>query len=64
MRDNVMQEMQLLLQSDDNNSKQKMLEILKRFHGMDHEDDESDATISEETIQKMCFFGANLLSDT
>lgn len=53
MRENVMEELQHL-QSDDG-SKQKMLDILKRFHSEDEADimDEDDSPLSEETIQKV-----------
>ncbi|XP_009793280.1 uncharacterized protein [Nicotiana sylvestris] len=53
MRENVMGELQQL-QSDEG-SKQKMLDILKRFHSEDEADtmDEDDSPLSEETIQKV-----------
>ncbi|XP_021757730.1 zinc finger HIT domain-containing protein 2-like [Chenopodium quinoa] len=52
MRENVVDEMKQLRPDDE--SKKKMLEILKRFHAEDEEDgmDEDDSTLSEETIQK------------
>ncbi|GKD78847.1 zinc finger HIT domain-containing protein 2, partial [Tanacetum coccineum] len=57
MRDNVMGEMQQLEPNDE--TKQKMLDILKRFHSeeeadsMDNEDGLVDSALSEETIQKI-----------
>ncbi|MFS7913584.1 putative Shq1 protein [Helianthus anomalus] len=58
MRDNVMEEMQQLEAGDD--TKQKMLDILKRFHSeeeaesMDDDNDGSvESALSEETIQKI-----------
>ncbi|GKE75105.1 zinc finger HIT domain-containing protein 2, partial [Tanacetum coccineum] len=57
MRDNVMGEMQQLEPADE--TKQKMLDILKRFHSeeeadsMDNEDGLVDSALSEETIQKI-----------
>ncbi|XP_009612745.1 uncharacterized protein [Nicotiana tomentosiformis] len=53
MRENVMGELQQL-QSDEG-SKQKMLDILKRFHSEDEADtmDEDVSPLSEETIQKV-----------
>ncbi|XP_026424452.1 zinc finger HIT domain-containing protein 2-like [Papaver somniferum] len=60
MRENVMAELNQT--QPDDNSKQKMLDILKRFHseeesieGMDHSDndDNDDHTLSEETVQKI-----------
>ncbi|GJV44162.1 alkane hydroxylase MAH1-like protein, partial [Tanacetum coccineum] len=57
MRDNVMGEMQQLEPGDE--TKQKMLDILKRFHSeeeadsMDNEDGLVDSALSEETIQKI-----------
>ncbi|XP_076947411.1 uncharacterized protein LOC143619346 [Bidens hawaiensis] len=58
MRDNVMEEMQQLEPGGD--TKQKMLDILKRFHSeeeaesMDDDDDGSaESALSEETIQKI-----------
>ncbi|KAK9072107.1 hypothetical protein SSX86_008539 [Deinandra increscens subsp. villosa] len=62
MRDNVMGEMQQLEPGDD--TKQKMLDILKRFHSeeaaesMDDDDDDdddgsADSALSEKTIQKI-----------
>ncbi|KAK1258389.1 hypothetical protein QJS04_geneDACA007007 [Acorus gramineus] len=52
MQENVVEEMQMLRPEDE--TKRRMLEILKRFHseeGME-EDRDSDSTLSEETIQK------------
>ncbi|KAI3994174.1 hypothetical protein MKX01_012431 [Papaver californicum] len=56
MRENVMAELHHT--QPDDNSKQKMLDILKRFHseeeqieGMDHSDND-EHTLSEETMQK------------
>ncbi|XP_004245472.1 uncharacterized protein [Solanum lycopersicum] len=53
MRENVMEELQHLQPND--GSKQKMLDILKRFHSEDEADimDEDDSPLSEETIQKV-----------
>ncbi|XP_060206739.1 uncharacterized protein LOC132634728 [Lycium barbarum] len=53
MRENVMEELQHL--QPDGGSKQKMLDILKRFHSEDEADimDEDDSLLSEETIQKV-----------
>lgn len=53
MRENVMEELQHL--QPDDGSKQKMLDILKRFHSEDEADimDEDDSPLSEETIQKV-----------
>lgn len=62
MRENVMEEMKLM-QSDEQ-TKRKMLDILKRFHSeeqegmddsMDADDDdpEDDSVLSEETVQKV-----------
>ncbi|CAN4127147.1 unnamed protein product [Withania somnifera] len=53
MRENVMDELQHL--QPDDGSKQKMLDILKRFHSEDEADimDEYDSPLSEETIQKV-----------
>ncbi|KAK6935584.1 Shq1 protein domain [Dillenia turbinata] len=53
MRDNVVEEMRQMLPDDE--SKRKMLDILKRFHSEDDMDsmDEDDATLSEETVQKV-----------
>ncbi|KAL2527764.1 HIT-type Zinc finger family protein [Abeliophyllum distichum] len=53
MRENVVQEMQQL--QPDNETKQKMLDILKRFHEEEETDsmDEDDSYMSEETIQKI-----------
>lgn len=54
MRDNVVDE--LRQQRPDEESKKKMLDILKRFHAEDEEDDsmgEDEPTLSEETIQKV-----------
>ncbi|GJV73846.1 zinc finger HIT domain-containing protein 2 isoform X1 [Tanacetum coccineum] len=57
MRDNVMGEMQQLEPGDE--TKQKMLDILKRFHSeeeadsMENEDGLVDSALSEETIQKI-----------
>lgn len=59
MKENVVQELQQL--QPDEASKNKMLDILKRFHeeaetsGMDC--DESDSFLSEETIQKILYGG-------
>ncbi|RZC62855.1 hypothetical protein C5167_024607 [Papaver somniferum] len=60
MRENVMAELHQT--QPDDNSKQKMLDILKRFHSeeepiedMDHSDNDDidDRTLSEETMQKI-----------
>ncbi|KAL8256113.1 hypothetical protein R6Q59_031180 [Mikania micrantha] len=58
MRDNVMEEMQQLEPGDD--TKLKMLDILKRFHSeeeaesmIDDDDGSGDSALSEETIQKI-----------
>lgn len=54
MRENVVEEMQQLQPNDE--TKQKMLDILKRFHSeeeIDSMDEEDDSTLSEETIQKV-----------
>ncbi|KAI3687428.1 hypothetical protein L1987_81124 [Smallanthus sonchifolius] len=56
MRDNVMEEMQQLEAGDD--TKQKMLDILKRFHSEESaesldDDGSADSALSEETIQKV-----------
>nr|XP_043629454.1 zinc finger HIT domain-containing protein 2 [Erigeron canadensis] len=58
MRDNVMGEMQHLESGDE--TKQKMLDILKRFHSEELEQDDgvdddglSDSGLSEETVQKI-----------
>ncbi|XP_024986926.1 zinc finger HIT domain-containing protein 2 isoform X2 [Cynara cardunculus var. scolymus] len=56
MRDNVMGEMQQLEPGDD--TKQKMLDILKRFHSEEETDNLDDdglaeSALSEETIQKI-----------
>ncbi|GMP96764.1 hypothetical protein CsSME_00045265 [Camellia sinensis var. sinensis] len=53
MRENVVEEMRQLQPDDEN--KQKMLDILKRFHSEEEMDnmDEDDSTLSEETIQKI-----------
>ncbi|KAK1408199.1 hypothetical protein QVD17_39834 [Tagetes erecta] len=56
MRDNVMGEMQHLEPGDD--TKQKMLDILKRFHSEEEaesmdDDGSADSALSEETIQKI-----------
>ncbi|XP_059655926.1 uncharacterized protein LOC132302935 [Cornus florida] len=52
MRENVVEELQHLQPDDE--SKQKMLDILKRFHSEEDMDsmDEDDSTLSEETVQK------------
>ncbi|KAK1286296.1 hypothetical protein QJS10_CPB20g01674 [Acorus calamus] len=54
MQENVVEEMQMLRPEDE--TKRRMLEILKRFHseeGMEEDRDfEDDSTLSEETIQK------------
>ncbi|KNA14074.1 hypothetical protein SOVF_110720 isoform B [Spinacia oleracea] len=51
MRENVVDGMRQLRPDDE--SKKKMLEILKRYHAEDEEDDmdEDEATLSEETIE-------------
>ncbi|KAH9625628.1 hypothetical protein KSS87_019988 [Heliosperma pusillum] len=53
MRENVMDEMKQL--RPDDQSKKKMMDILKRFHAEDEEDsmDEDESTLSEDTIQKV-----------
>ncbi|XP_015896354.2 uncharacterized protein LOC107430077 [Ziziphus jujuba] len=54
MRDNVVEELQQLEPKDE--TKQKMLDILRRFHSEEETDDmdeEEDSTLSEETIQKV-----------
>ncbi|XP_055821763.1 uncharacterized protein LOC129890221 isoform X2 [Solanum dulcamara] len=53
MKENVMEELQHL--QPDDGSKQKILDILKRFHSEDEADimDEDDSLLSEETIQKV-----------
>lgn len=54
MRDNVVDELKQL--RPDEESKERMLEILKRFHAEDEEEDsmdEDEPTLSEETIQKV-----------
>lgn len=53
MRENVVEELQQL--QPDNETKQKMLDILKRFHDEEETDsmDEDDSFLSEETIQKI-----------
>eukprot|EP00268_Persea_americana_P010179 TRINITY_DN14116_c1_g1_i2.p1 TRINITY_DN14116_c1_g1~~TRINITY_DN14116_c1_g1_i2.p1 ORF type:complete len:405 (+),score=72.01 TRINITY_DN14116_c1_g1_i2:304-1518(+) len=53
MRDNVMGELQQMQPEDE--TKQKMLDILKRFHSEEESDftDEDDSKISEDTIQKI-----------
>ncbi|KAK3030644.1 hypothetical protein RJ639_035848 [Escallonia herrerae] len=56
MRENVMGQLQEL--QPDNETKQKMLDILTRFHSQEEmesmdEDDDSDPTLSEETVQKI-----------
>ncbi|PWA95769.1 HIT-type Zinc finger family protein [Artemisia annua] len=57
MRDNVMGEMQQMEPGDE--TKQKMLDILKRFHSdeeadsMDNDDGLVESALSEETIQKI-----------
>ncbi|KAL0296394.1 UNVERIFIED_CONTAM: hypothetical protein Sradi_6691500 [Sesamum radiatum] len=55
MRENVMEELQQL--QPDEQSKSKMLDILKRFHEEEETDsldeEESDSSLSEETIQKI-----------
>ncbi|CAN4077497.1 unnamed protein product [Withania somnifera] len=53
MRENVMEELQHL--QPDVRSKQKILDILKRFHTEDKADimDEDDSLLSEETIEKV-----------
>ncbi|XAR70132.1 hypothetical protein NMG60_11026900 [Bertholletia excelsa] len=53
MRENVVEELQHL--GPDDETKQKMLDILKRFHSEEEMDsmDEDESTLSEETIQKI-----------
>ncbi|KAJ6835428.1 zinc finger HIT domain-containing protein 2 [Iris pallida] len=53
MRENVMGELQHLQPEDE--TKRKMLEILKRFHSEDetNSDEEDESMLSEETIQKV-----------
>ncbi|KAJ9173765.1 hypothetical protein P3X46_016871 [Hevea brasiliensis] len=54
MRENVVEELQHMQSNDE--TKQKMLEILKRLHleeKMDHTDEEDDCILSEETAQKI-----------
>ncbi|XP_057520447.1 uncharacterized protein LOC130800795 isoform X1 [Amaranthus tricolor] len=54
MRENVVDEMRHIRPDDE--SKKKMLEILKRFHAEDDDEDsmdEDEPTLSEETIQKV-----------
>ncbi|CAK9169340.1 unnamed protein product [Ilex paraguariensis] len=53
MRENVMEELRQLQPDDEN--KQKMTEILKRFHSEKEMDssDEDESTLSEETTQKI-----------
>ncbi|KAK4400258.1 hypothetical protein Sango_1131900 [Sesamum angolense] len=64
MRENVMEELQQL--QPDEQSKSKMLDILKRFHeevetdSLDEE--ESDSSLSEETIQKILWYALNSYS--
>ncbi|PON73577.1 Zinc finger, HIT-type domain [Parasponia andersonii] len=48
MRENVVEELRHLQPDDE--TKEKMLDILKRFHSEDM--DEEDSTLSEETVQK------------
>ncbi|KAM7525927.1 hypothetical protein LguiA_015829 [Lonicera macranthoides] len=53
MKENVVEELQQLQPGDE--TKQKMLDILRRFHSEEETDsmDEDDSTLSEETIQKI-----------
>ncbi|KAK4848723.1 hypothetical protein QYF36_016551 [Acer negundo] len=53
MRENVVDEMRQMKSNDQ--TKQKMLDILKRFHSEEEVDvmDEDESTLSEETIQKV-----------
>ncbi|KAK9672043.1 hypothetical protein RND81_12G072200 [Saponaria officinalis] len=53
MRENVMDEMKQL--RPDDQSKKKMMDILKRFHAEDEENsmDEDEMTLSEDTVQKV-----------
>ncbi|XP_011628335.1 zinc finger HIT domain-containing protein 2 isoform X1 [Amborella trichopoda] len=60
MRENVMEELHQIQPEDE--TKQKMLDILKRFHLEEQEtpsetcnDEEDDSLLSEETIQKILF---------
>ncbi|KAH7570876.1 hypothetical protein JRO89_XS05G0211300 [Xanthoceras sorbifolium] len=60
MQENVVDEMRQM-QSDDE-TKRKMLDILKRFHSQEEVDsmDENESIISEETIQKVLSDGVRL----
>ncbi|XP_077248514.1 HIT-type Zinc finger family protein isoform X2 [Tasmannia lanceolata] len=60
MRENVMEELRQMLPEDE--TKQKMIDILKRFHSEEEMDsvDEDDSMLSEETIQK--FLSGNQVS--
>lgn len=57
MKENIVQELQQMQPNEQ--SKQKMLDILKRFHseeemdGMDEEDSFEDSALSEETMEKI-----------
>nr|POE97664.1 zinc finger hit domain-containing protein 2 [Quercus suber] len=53
MRENVVEELQQMQPDDE--TKQKMLDILKRFHSEEETDsmDVDDSTLTEETIQKI-----------
>ncbi|GMH22629.1 hypothetical protein Nepgr_024472 [Nepenthes gracilis] len=52
MRENVMEELRLLRPDDE--TKKKMLDILKRFHSQEEDSmDEDEPSLSEETIQKV-----------
>ncbi|EEF43421.1 zinc finger HIT domain-containing protein 2 [Ricinus communis] len=53
MRENVVEELRLMQPEDE--SKQKMLDILKRFHSQEEMEsmDEDDCHLSEETVQKV-----------
>ncbi|KAF3434212.1 hypothetical protein FNV43_RR25315 [Rhamnella rubrinervis] len=62
MRENVVEELQQLQPNDE--TKQKMLDILRRFHSEEEADDmnEEDSTLSEEIIQK-AFSGGQINFD-
>lgn len=65
MRDNVVEELQQLQPDDE--SKQKMFDILKRFHSEeemdDMDEDDSDSVLSEDTVQKILSGGKISLTE-
>lgn len=66
MRDNVVEELRQI--QPDNEAKQKMVDILKRFHAEDEadfmdEDASEESTLSEETIEKILSGGEVSIDD-